>query len=293
MKVRFWGVRGSIPSPGPDTVCYGGNTTCVQVTTDNGHTISFDAGTGIRALGLELMKSAPVHCTVLISHTHWDHIQGLPFFMPLFVPGNKVDIYGGFDAVTQKDLRQILAQQMDYSYFPVRQMELAAEIAYNSIHEGARFEVADAVVTNVLMNHPVMTYGYRVDCGGRSVFFSGDHEEPYNIYDEGDTYHGEFDLLIDEKLERIAELAQGVDLFIVDAQYTDAEIRQKRGWGHGTYRSALNLARRANAKKVVFTHHDPSRTDRELDEIAERLRSQDLGEGPELLLAREGMEIEV
>jgi phosphoribosyl 1,2-cyclic phosphodiesterase len=293
MKATFWGVRGSIPSPGPQTVHYGGNTTCVEVITDGGHSIILDAGTGIRTLGLELMKNAPVSCTVLISHTHWDHIQGLPFFVPLFVPGNKVDIYGGFDPVLQKDLRSVLAGQMEYSYFPVRQMELAADINYNTIQEGARIEVADAVVRNVLMNHPVLTFGYRIDCGGRSVFFSGDHEEPVNIYDPDDTFHGEFDTLIDDKLDRIADLARDVDLFIVDAQYTEPEIDQKRGWGHGTYRSALELARRAKAKRVCFTHHDPTRSDDALDAIAARLRERSRYDDPELLVAREGLTLEV
>ena len=182
MKVRFWGVRGSIPAPGPATVRYGGNTTCIEVTTDAGHTIILDAGTGIRPLGLSLMERAPVSCSLFISHTHWDHIQGLPFFTPLFATGNKVSFYGAFDPVYQKDLQTILAQQMEYCYFPVRELELKADMEYHTLHEGTRIEVADAVITNVLMNHPVLTYGYRIDCNGKSLFFSGDHEPPHNIY---------------------------------------------------------------------------------------------------------------
>jgi phosphoribosyl 1,2-cyclic phosphodiesterase len=273
-------------------VLYGGNTTCIEVITDAGHTLILDAGTGIRALGLKMMADIPVRCAVFISHTHWDHIQGLPFFVPLFVTGSRVSIYGAFDPVYQKDLKAILTQQMEYCYFPVRELELKADITYTNLREGDSITFEDATITCVLMNHPVLTYGFRVDCGGRSLFFSGDHEQPFNIYDPQDTYHGEYDLLMNDKIDKIAKMAAGVDLFIVDAQYTQEEIIHKRGWGHGTYQSALELARRAGAKRVCFTHHDPSRTDDALDIIAADLRDTQ-AEGPEFMIAREGLELEV
>jgi len=291
MKVRFWGVRGSVPAPGPDTVRYGGNTTCIQVTTDGGHEIILDAGTGMRQLGHALMAHPPAHCAVLVSHTHWDHIQGLPFFLPLFVPGNQVSFFGAFDPVYQKDLKTILSQQMEYCYFPVREMELKADLSYTNLREGETFTYGDATITNVLMNHPVLTYGYRIDCNGKSVFFSGDHEHPFNIYDQDDTFHGEYDRLIDGKVARIAEVARGVDVFIVDAQYTEEEIVYKRGWGHGTYASALSLAQRAQAQRACFTHHEPSRCDADLDAIAGRLAAQQKEAGLELMVAYEGLEI--
>ena len=290
MKVRFWGVRGSVPSPGPQTVHYGGNTTCIEVTTDGGHTIILDAGTGIRGLGMRLMEKPPARCGIFISHTHWDHIQGLPFFLPLFVTGSQVSIFGAFDPVYQKDLKAILSQQMEYCYFPVRELELKADISYTNLREGDVTEYGDATVTCVLMNHPVLTYGYRVDSGGKSLFFSGDHEQPYNIYEPEDTYHGEYDLLMADKIGRIAEVAKDVDLFIVDAQYTQQEIVHKRGWGHGTYRSAMDLGLKAGARQICFTHHDPSRTDDALDSIGASLRDQ-AGDGPGLVIAREGLEL--
>ena len=293
MKVKFWGVRGSVPAPGPQTVHYGGNTTCIEVTTDEGHTIILDAGTGIRGLGTDLVKRGPVRCSILISHTHWDHIQGLPFFVPLFMAGSQVSVFGAFDPVYHKDLKTILAQQMEYCYFPVRELELKADISYTNLREGDTFEVGDATVTNVLMNHPVLTYGYRIDCNGKSVFFSGDHEQPFNIYDPEDTYHGEYDLLMDDKVRRIAEVASGADLFIVDAQYTEAEIVHKRGWGHGTFKSALELARRAKAKRICFTHHDPTRTDDALDSIVADLHQRVGPDEQNFVVAREGLEIEV
>jgi phosphoribosyl 1,2-cyclic phosphodiesterase len=293
MKVRFWGVRGSIASPGPDTTRYGGNTTCIEVTTDAGHTIIFDAGTGIRPLGLKLQKDGTSKCAVCISHTHWDHIQGLPFFVPLFIPGNEVHFFGAFDPVYQKDLETILAQQMEYCYFPVRALELKADLHYHTLHEGARVEFEDAVITNVLMNHPVLTYGYRVDCNGKSVFFSGDHEPPQNIYDADDTFFGEYDKLIQGKVGQICELAKDVDLFIVDAQYTEPELTLKRGWGHGSFSSGLAMARNANAKRVLFTHHDPTRTDDQLDHIKEKLLAQRRSNDPPLSIAFEGLEVEL
>lgn len=284
-------MRGSIASPGPDTVRYGGNTTCIQVTTDSGAEIVLDGGTGIRPAGLRLMESHPVKCAVCITHTHWDHIQGLPFFTPLFVPGSSVDVYGAFDPVYQKDLKSILSQQMEYCYFPVRELELKADVRYHTLREGEVVEYEDATISNVLMNHPVMTYGYRIDCNGKSVFFSGDHEPPYNIYHEDDTFYGEYKQLMDDKESGICKLAQGVDLFIIDAQYTEPEMVNRRGWGHGTFSSALAMARRAEAKAVCFTHHDPTRTDDQLDRIAEKLSKQARSHDPDMYIAHEGLEI--
>jgi phosphoribosyl 1,2-cyclic phosphodiesterase len=291
MKVRFWGVRGSIPAPGPETVYYGGNTTCIEVSLPDGYTIILDAGTGIRPLGLELMRETPVKCAICISHTHWDHIQGLPFFVPLFVPGNEIDLYGAFDPVYQKDLQSILSQQMEYCYFPVRELDLKAKIEYHTMHEGDSIQLGPATITNVLMNHPVLTYGYRIDCNGKSLFFSGDHEPPHNIYTQEDTFYSEYSQLINNKVEQICELARGVDLFIVDAQYTEPELVHKRGWGHGTYASGLAMARRAKAKKIIFTHHDPTRSDDALDHIGAKLVEQARDNDPPMLIAREGLEI--
>ena len=293
MKVKFWGVRGSVPSPGPQTVRYGGNTTCIQVTTDAGHVIVLDAGTGIRPLGLSLVGSDPVECAVCISHTHWDHIQGLPFFTPLFIPGSTVDFFGAFDPVYQKDLKSILAQQMEYCYFPVRGLELKADIRYHTLRDGTTVQYGDATITNVMMNHPVLTYGYRIECNGKSVFFSGDHEPPHNIYKEDDTFYGEYTQLMDDKVAGICDVANGADVFIIDAQYTEPELVHKRGWGHGSFSSALAMARRTNVKMACFTHHDPTRTDEQLDRIAEKLRKQARAHDPDMVIAHEGLEIDL
>jgi phosphoribosyl 1,2-cyclic phosphodiesterase len=237
------------------------------------------------------MRNTPVKCAICISHTHWDHIQGLPFFVPLFVPGNEVDLYGAFDPVYQKDLQTILSQQMEYCYFPVREMDLKATINYHTMHEGDSIQLGPATITNVLMNHPVLTYGYRIDCNGKSLFFSGDHEPPHNIYTQEDTFFAEYSQLIGNKVDQICEVARGVDLFIVDAQYTEPELVHKRGWGHGTYASGLAMARRAKAKKIIFTHHDPTRSDDALDHIGAKLTEQARDNDPPMLIAREGLEI--
>ena len=213
--------------------------------------------------------------------------------MPLFVPGNTVNLYGAFDPVYQKDLQTILSQQMEYCYFPVRELDLKAEINYHTLHEGNSFQIGPATITNVLMNHPVLTYGYRVDCNGKSVFFSGDHEPPHNIYSADDTFYGEYSQLISNKVDHICEVARDVDLFIVDAQYTEPELVHKRGWGHGTFSSGLSMARRAKAKTVAFTHHDPNRTDDALDEIGKKLKEQARDHDPEMMIASEGLVIDL
>ena len=293
MKITFWGVRGSIASPGPSTVQYGGNTTCIQVETPGGIQIILDAGTGIRALGNHLVQSGKTDLTILISHTHWDHIQGLPFFVPLFMKGNKVGLYGTFDPVYQQDLKAILARQLEYCYFPVSELELKADIHYHSLREGDSVEIGDARVQCVMMNHPVLTYGYRIDCAGKSLFFSGDHEHPYNIYEPGEFGYEEFEEMLQAKTRGIIKMARDVDAFIIDTMYTEAEIHTKRGWGHGTFTSGLAMGRSAAAKHILFTHHDPMRTDAQLDSIYQDLLEKKRPDDPKLTIAREGLTVEL
>lgn len=294
MQLRFWGVRGSIPTPGPHTVRYGGNTTCLEVRSDDGTLIILDAGSGIRGLGLELARQMPVACNIFISHTHWDHIQGLPFFVPLFVPGNTVTIHGLFDPVSMRSIRDVLAVQMEYRFFPVREAELRADIDYATLKEGQQVTLGDATVTAVLMNHPVLCLGYIVACNGKSLFFTGDHEHFQNIYSPNDPEYDDFQKHILEKKQAIMQHIRGVDLLVTDAQYTEEEYVSKVGWGHSTFPQGLEMAREAGAKKVYFTHHEPTRTDDELDTLLVALR-RDHGspEGPEINLAREGETVQL
>jgi phosphoribosyl 1,2-cyclic phosphodiesterase len=293
LKIRFWGVRGSIPSPGPKTVRYGGNTTCIEVETDDGQTIILDAGTGIHPLALSLLKKMPTSCSIFLSHTHWDHIQGLPFFVPIFMPMNTIRIYGAFDPVLQRDIRDVLSRQMEYCYFPVREAELKADLQYCSLSEGQTLEIGSARVTNIMMNHTVITFGYRIDCGGKSVFFTGDNEILYNIYRPGDDYYDEYEGLIAQKNAILADFIRGVDVLIADSAYTEQEYTAKKGWGHGTYDQCIALAQKAGVKALYLTHHEPQRSDEELDKIHDLLKGKfaDATVTPPFFIAREGLEI--
>ena len=295
MKVRFWGVRGSIPSPGPQTIRYGGNTTCIEIRSDAGELIIIDGGTGIFALAQSLLKQLPVKANIFITHTHWDHIHGLPFFTPLYIPGNAVRISGAYDVVTSTGIDQIMAVQLQYSYFPVREVEMHASIDYETLAVGATVAVGDATVTNAILNHPVINLGYRVECNGKSVFFTGDHEPYYNIYEPGDEDYDEYQQLIEEKQRMVDDAVRGVDVLIADCSYTEAEYPSKRGWGHGTFGSSIELARRTGVKTLVCTHHEPTRTDDDLDRVfAEALQHFKVGEGdPRVILSREGLEIDL
>ena len=290
MKVQLRGVRGSIPVPGPLTVKYGGNTTCHEITTSDGKTIIIDGGSGIRDLGLMQLAQLPIECSIFITHTHWDHIQGLPFYTPLFIPGNQVHIYGAFDPVYQKNLRDILAAQMEYCYFPVRETELNANITYQSLAECTEVKVGAATVTPILLAHPVLNYGYKIEDSGATYFFSGDYEPAINIYDPDDEGYCLYQEMIDEQNQSIIEFIQGADLAVLDAQYTQQEYETKKGWGHGTYDGCLQLADAANINRLILTHHDPTRTDDQLDELYHQLSTKYQQHiKPKFEFAREGM----
>jgi phosphoribosyl 1,2-cyclic phosphodiesterase len=271
-------------------VRYGGNTTCIEVRTDNNELIILDAGTGIFPLSQVLLAELPVTANVLITHSHWDHIQGLPLFIPNFIPGNTLRLHGGFDPVSGKGIEQVMQVQLQYSFFPVREVEMKAKIEYVTLMPNETVQVGSARVTPCLLNHPVIDFGYRVECAGKSVFFTGDHEPPYNIYEPGEEGHEDYQGFVDEKSRSIVEAMRGVDVLIADSSYTDAEYASKKGWGHGTYSTSIATARAAGAKVLFCTHHEPTRSDDALESVftAALAANSEHTDGLDIRLAREG-----
>ncbi|RJG11364.1 MBL fold metallo-hydrolase [Massilia cavernae] len=293
MKFRFWGVRGSIPSPGPRTVRYGGNTTCIEVCTDDGTLIILDGGTGIFNLAQNLLTRLPVQANIFISHSHWDHIHGLPFFTPLFIHGSRVRLHGAVDPSTGHGIEHVMGVQLQNSYFPVSETQMDATIEYRTLTAGEPIEVGDAVVGNVVMNHPVTNLGYRISCNGKSLFFTGDHEPFHNIYPEGDERRAAYQEYIDRRQGEIDRCMEGVDALIMDCSYTREEYPAKQGWGHGTFDAALETAKRVGARTLYCTHHEPTRSDDELEAaFADAMaRHAPLPNGLNAVLAYEGLEV--
>jgi phosphoribosyl 1,2-cyclic phosphodiesterase len=291
MQVRFWGVRGSIAVPGPGTVRYGGNTTCIEVLTNSGERLIMDAGTGIFPLARAIASDAPLTVHILITHTHWDHIQGLPFFTPLFSPENHIRIYGAFDPVSGRGIDDILSVQMQHRFYPVGENELKADVKCTSLQDGDQVRMCGITVTAVVMNHPVINFGDRIEADGQSLFFTGDHEPFANAVDPANAAHARIAQQLEALQARLVEAVRGVDMLIADSAYTEEELATKRGWGHGTHDASIALAKAAGVKTLVMTHHEPTRTDDALDELFLQIRKRH-GHELELVMAHEGMVLE-
>jgi ribonuclease BN (tRNA processing enzyme)/CheY-like chemotaxis protein len=285
MRVRFFGTRGSIATPGPHTLRYGGNTSCTEVQSSAGTLVILDMGTGAAILGRELMaRGEPSRGHILISHTHWDHIQGIPFFAPLFVPGFEWDIYG--PRGLHQGLRQTLAGQMQSTYFPVTLEQLGATIRYRELVEG-RLRIGDIEVTCRYLNHPALTLGYRLEADGAALVYACDHEPHSHALATG---VGDF--LGEDR--RHAEFLAGADLVVHDAQYLASEYPQKIGWGHSTIEYACAVARLAKVGPLALTHHDPMRDDAAIDTLVDSLRTEGFRlAGPHIVAAAEGHEVEL
>jgi phosphoribosyl 1,2-cyclic phosphodiesterase len=290
MKIRFWGVRGSIASPGPNTVRYGGNTTCIEIRTDNNEMIILDAGTGIFPLSQRMLCEPPATAHLLISHSHWDHIQGLPFFMPNFVKGNLLRLYGAFDPVSGKGIKDVMSVQLQYSYFPVGESKMKGRIEYITLKPDQRIQIGSAQVTPCLMNHPVINFGYRVEACGKSVFFTGDHEPPLIIFEPNEKGDSRYQASLDQKNQSIKQAMHGVHVLIADSSYTEQEYLSKQGWGHGTFNSSMRYAKEAGARTLFCTHHEPTRTDDALDAVFQQALADNPRQAgdPDYRLAREG-----
>ena len=260
MKITFWGTRGSIPAPGPDTARYGGNTSCVEVRAA-GHVLVFDAGTGLRPLGLALMRdfgSRPFTVHLFISHTHWDHIQGFPFFRPAYARDVTIHVYGA--PGPGRSLEKVLRGQMEAEYFPVGLGDLAATV---EVHEfrGDEIEIGDVRVAATHLNHPGMNLAYRVSSGGRRLVYATDHE-PYARTLDHVAGRGAAGRAFGERLDdALVSFARDADLLISEAQYTDEEYAERIGWGHSPLSAAVELAVAARARSLALYHHDPLHDD--------------------------------
>ncbi len=261
LTVRFLGVRGSIAVP---EMAAGGNTSCVEVTAGETRII-LDAGTGLRALGNERMASGPRHSTILLSHLHWDHVAGLQFFTPIYVPGHRVEIASGPNGVMSHDAA--IRSLFKAPFFPVDFDDLGGAVTTRELRANDRFQIGAITVTMARLNHPDPVYGYRLEHGGQAIVYATDTEHF---------------ACVDPTLEK---LAAGADILIYDSQYTPEEYPRKVGWGHSTWAAGADLARAAGVRQLVMFHHDPGRTDAQLAAIEAEAREA----LPGTVAAREGM----
>jgi phosphoribosyl 1,2-cyclic phosphodiesterase len=276
MHIRFWGTRGSIPTPGPTTVRYGGNTACVEVRDSTGSLLVLDAGTGMRELGLWLMSAngkRPFTVDLLLSHLHWDHIQGIPFFRPAFEPDSTLRIRGPKQS---RPLKELLGLGMDDPFFPVDLDDIPAIIEIGEMHDGSDERIGAYRVRSVSLFHPAPALAYRVEADGRSLVYATDTEDPTS-----------------GRPNPVVALAEGADTLIHDAQFLKSDF--KEGWGHSTIEDAIELAAKARVKRLILYHHDPDRNDDALDHIGRSAqhKGRELLPGLEVLVAREGLELEV
>ena len=302
-SVRFWGVRGSIPCPGPRTVKFGGNTSCLEIRADK-RLVIVDSGTGIKPLADYLMandfKNHPLEMDIFISHTHWDHIMGFPMFTPIFIPGTKIRILGPV-SYNDDNLASIIGDQLSYKYWPVRQSELAAGIEYQELKETTMDLGRGLKLTTKYLNHPIVCLGYRFEYDGKTIVTSFDHEPFRNLfptdpedpgYNEETAVEGE--AAAKEENERVFRFYKDADILIIDTQYTIQEFQTHLGWGHSSYDYALEAACKAGVKKLVFFHHDPNHSDELLASVEEQCKNKIRDRSrPEIFMAQEGVTLEV
>ncbi len=271
IELRFWGARGSIPTPVPENLGYGGNTACLEVRLPEGESFIFDGGTGLRELGIEIASAhsaspagAPHTLHLFLTHFHWDHVQGIPFFAPLYTAGNEVKFYSSHPA---ERLRNILSGQMATPYFPVQFEFLAAKMSFGHVGR-APVHFGDLRVSTFPMNHPQGASGYRIEFRDSVLIYASDLE------------HGkpEFDAIL-------REAAHGADMLVYDAQFTPEEYPSRVGWGHSTWLEATRVAKDAGVKKLILFHHDPGHDDAFLSDIVQQARKH----FPATQAAREGL----
>jgi phosphoribosyl 1,2-cyclic phosphodiesterase len=276
LKIRFWGVRGSIPTPGQNTVIYGGNTSCLEIRADE-RLIIVDLGSGVHPLGdwlieNDLKNKGKIKADILLSHTHWDHVMGFPMFNPIYTPNTEFNIIGPATLETD-DLKAAIESQLSAQYWPVQADRLAAKIKYKQIKETTVDLGAGLTVSSKFLNHTIPCFGYRINYKGKSIVTVFDHEL----------------FLTAEENEKVRKFISGADIVVHDAQYKQEEYASHTGWGHCTYEQVMQFTADIGIKKLVFFHHEPSRKDSELELIE---KSYANNTAPEIFVAKEGLVLE-
>jgi phosphoribosyl 1,2-cyclic phosphodiesterase len=306
MKLKFWGVRGSIPVPGQTTLRYGGNTSCLELRSEKNDCVIFDSGTGIRPLGLDLLKRGKLpEIYLLISHTHWDHIQGFPFFVPCYVPGTTMHVKGPVHFSESQTLQNLFEVQMRYEFFPISNEQLAAKIDYETMKEKS-FDIGSLKIQTQFVNHPILSLAYRTTENGRTLVYTGDHEPYQNLFKsdkdatpspEDEALFGNVQATVDAANQRFVNFIRGANVLVVDCQFTPEEYRTTRkNWGHSSWDYCLKWMKEGGVERMVLTHHDPVRSDDELDKMLASVRkaAQEQGLDPEkILVSQEGMELSI
>lgn len=300
MQLVLYGVRGSFPVPGPYTIKYGGNTSSILIEFDKDKYLIIDAGTGIRNLGTYLLnnKKKPLNINILFTHTHWDHIMGIPFFAPIYEPGSIINMYGP-ESSSDQTLKDIILSQLEHKYFPVSVHEIGANINEVQLSEDT-FEILGAKIRTIRLNHPCITLGYRIEYDNKIITTVYDHEPFDNFFMddiEAKKLNGKMSKEKIIKLnKKLVDFCSNSNFVIVDSQYTKKEyIEQKKGYGHSYYEYALALGIKSNSKSIILFHHDPSRTDNQLDYIDKILKNyiKENGYNIDVIVAKEGLRLDL
>ena len=276
MKIKILGTRGSIPTPGKDTVKYGGNTTCIDLTLNNGKKIIIDAGSGMRVLSNEILSEKINHINLFLTHSHWDHIQGFPFFIPIYIPNFSIKIFAA--SPTYGRLLDILKGQMNSLYYPVPFKEIGAHIEFEKIRKSG-ISIDGVKISSILTNHPLETHAFKFEAEGKTLVFMSDNELDHQ------------DIATVPYKDHL-DFIKNADILIHDAQYEKKEMEKHKGWGHSSWEQTVNFAKEANVKTLFLTHYDPTRKDKQVDIIVKKANKL-AGKGLNVKGAREGKEFDL
>ncbi len=276
MKIKLLGTRGSIPSPGKYTVKYGGNTTCIDLTLNSGRKIIIDAGSGMRVLSNEILAEKINHINLFLTHSHWDHIQGFPFFIPIYIPTFSIKIFAA--SPTYGRLLDILKGQMQSLYYPVPFKQIAAKIEFEKIRKSG-ISIDGVKISSILTNHPLETHAFKFEENGKTLVFMSDNELDHQDI-AAIPYEDHLDFIKDS------------DVLIHDAQYEKREMKKHKGWGHSSWEQTVVFAKEGKIKTLYLTHYDPTRKDKQIDSIIKKANKLS-GKGLKVKGAREGNEFEL